>query len=142
MNGNTNNTGWGFLYNWVNDPNKLLGIYSNATILTGPTRTPNASYITLMGRRASDNVFEVNGTSFAVSSTNFNPPTGNMGVGGEGTRDADHYDGTIHGMIIYPRELTAYERQRATAFMAWNHGRPELINAANPFVNRPPLIGD
>lgn len=142
-NGNAASNGWGYLYNWSGDPNRLQGIYGAVAVLqAASTRTPNATYITTLGRRASDNIFEVNETSFTVASANFASPTGNIGVGGDGTRDADHYDGTIHGVLIYPRELTVYERQRAAAFLAWNHGRREILSAANPFRNRPPLIGD
>jgi len=61
---------------------------------------------------------------------------------GRAPSNVQFWNGIVAEIIIQPALSTTAERQQFEGYLAWKWGLQNLIPAAHPFRNRPPLIGD
>lgn len=90
--------------------------------------------------KGSDTIF-VNGTQ-RVSGTNIASFTTNANLRlGTGAALNRFFNGWMSEIII-TSDLSAYMRQRIEGYLSWNNRLVDTLSPTNPFINRPPLIGD
>ena len=142
-----NNGGNGIV--WRDAPaaaNQPFQVVRNVTALSDTSKTGDDTWkvISTSHRATSpvgDTIF-VNGTQKATNSVSTLTLNADFGVGARPSAPTtNNFNGSLSELIIVT-DTSAYTRWRIEGYLAWKYGTVGTLDAANPFLSRPPMIGD